>query len=116
MFRSPSWATHARAYYAAEELGLLKTSHEALFKSIHEQGRRINNEDALARFFERQGADKAKFKAAMHSPAVEAKVKRAEKLGREYGLTGVPSLIVDGQYRVLLDNITSFIAGRSKAF
>lgn len=105
---NPSWATHARAYYAAEALGLLKTSHEALFKSIHEQGRRINNEDALARFFERQGADQAEFKAAMRSPAIEAKVKRAEKLGREYGMTGVPSVIVDGQYRVLLDNITGY--------
>ena len=28
---NPSWAMHARAYYAAEELELLKTSHEALF-------------------------------------------------------------------------------------
>lgn len=105
---NPSWATHARAYFAAEELGLLKTSHEALFKTIHEQGRLINSEDALIRFFERQGADKAKFKVAMNSPAVEAKVKRAEKLGREYGLTGVPSLIVDGQYRVLLDHISGY--------
>lgn len=105
---NPSWATHARAYYAAEKLGLLKNTHETLFKSIHEQGRRINSEDALLRFFERQGADREEFKAAMHSSSVEAKVKRAEKLGREYGLTGVPSLVVDGQYRVLLDHIASY--------
>lgn len=105
---NPTWGTYARAYYAAEQLGVLNNSHELLFKSIHEQGRRFTGEDALVRFFVRQGADEAEFKKAMKSPAVMAKVKRAETLGKEYGLTGVPSLIVDGQYRVLMDSIASY--------
>ncbi len=105
---NPAWAIYAKAFYAAESLGVLDKTHEALFKAIHEQGRRIRNEESLVRFFASLGVDEKKFRDALRSGAVEAKVKRAEKLGREYGVTGVPSLIVDGQYRVLLDHVTSY--------
>ena len=105
---NPSWGVFARAFYAAEELGILDKTHETLFKSIHEQGRRITSEDALVRFYVRMGAEEAAFRKAMKSDAVAAKVKRAESLGKQYGMTGVPSLVVDGQYRVLLDNVASY--------
>lgn len=102
------WAIHARAFFAAESLGLHDATHEVLFKALHEQGRRLNTEDALVRFFASEGIDGDKFREKMRSKEVKAKVNMAKSLGKRYGLTGVPSLIVDGQYRVLLDHIKSY--------
>ncbi len=102
------WAIHARAFFAAESLGLHDATHEVLFKALHEQGRRLNTEDALVRFFASEGIDGDKFRKTMRSREVKAKVNMAKSLGKRYGLTGVPSLIVDGQYRVLLDHIKSY--------
>ena len=39
------------------------------------------------------------FKTAFNSFDVDTKVRRAIALTREYGITGVPSLIVNGKYR-----------------
>jgi thiol:disulfide interchange protein DsbA len=105
---NPKWALQARAYYAAEALGLLKDSHEKVFQAIHDQGRNLNSEDALVRFFVSLGADEKAFRDAMNSPAVSAKVSQSERLGQGYGSSGVPSIVVDGQYRVLLDYIGSY--------
>lgn len=106
---NPNWATHARAFYAAEQLGLLELTHENLFKAIHQQNRRIQTEDALVRFFSAAGANPDEFRAAMHNDYTDKKVNLSASLAKRYGLTGVPSLIVDGQYRVLLhDGLKSY--------
>jgi thiol:disulfide interchange protein DsbA len=105
---NPSWGLHAKAFYAAEAIGVLDKVHVPLFQALHEQGRRISSEDALLRFYASQGVDEAKLKAAMGSMAVATKVRRAEKFGSEADLTGVPALIVAGRYRVLSGGVTSY--------
>lgn len=99
---NPAWAIHAKAFYAGEQLGLTEATHENLFKAIHEQGRRVNSEDALVRFFSGAGVNPEDFRAAMNNEETKKKVNLSASLAKRYGLTGVPSLIVDGQYRVLL--------------
>ncbi len=105
---NPSWGVHAKAFYAAEAMGILDEIHEPLFQAIHDQGRRLFSEDALLKFFGSRGIDVAKFKAAMESMAVATKVKRADKLGKEAALTGVPALIVAGRYRVLSGGVRGY--------
>jgi len=105
---NPRWGVHAKAFYAAEAMGILDEIHEPLFQAIHEQGRRLFSEEALLRFFGSRGIDVAKFKAAMESMAVATKLKRADKLGKEANLTGVPALIVAGRYRVLTGGVHSY--------
>ncbi len=106
---NPTWAVHAKAFYAAEQLGLTEATHENLFKAIHQQGRRINTEDALVRFFSAAGVNPDDFRAAMNNDETKKKVNMSASLAKRYGLTGVPSLIVDGQYRVLLyDGLRSY--------
>jgi len=106
---NPTWAVHARAFYAAEQLGLTEATHENLFKAIHQQGRRINTEDALVRFYSAAGVNPDDFRAAMNNDETKKKVNLSASLAKRYGLTGVPSLIVDGQYRVLLyDGLRSY--------
>lgn len=105
---NPAWKLHAKAFYAAEVMGVTDKFHEPLFQTINQQGRKVRNQDALIRFVESQGIDGNQFLEAMNSMAVTAKVARAEQLGRQYGVTGVPALMVGGKYRVLGSGVTSY--------
>jgi thiol:disulfide interchange protein DsbA len=105
---NPSWKLYAKAFYAAEVMGVSEKFHQPLFQTIHQQGRKIKNQDALIRFIESQGIDSKQFLDAMNSMSVTAKVARAEQLGRQYGVTGVPALMVGGKYRVLGGGIASY--------
>ena len=96
---SRGWVPHARAYYAAEVLGVLDTIHAPLFEAIHEDRRRINDEDSLARFFAEHGVSDADFREAYNSFSVDTKTRQAMEASRDYGITGVPSMIVNGRYR-----------------
>ncbi len=105
---NPAWALSARAYYALEALGKAKELHPKIFAAIHEQGRRLNSIDAFARFVASQGVDEQKFRDAMSSLAVQTKTREAIDLTERYRITGVPSLIVNGRYRVLNKAISGY--------
>ncbi len=96
----PSWEVHARFFYAAKALGLLDKLHLKLFDAIHDEKRRLFTEQTLLDFVAEQGVDRKQFAAAMHSFAVDLKVRRAMQLGHRFGVDGTPALIVDGKYRV----------------
>ena len=70
-----------------------------MFDAIHVDKRRIFDEFALMQFATEVGFDADEFKAAYESPTVEAKVKMATLVTRDYGIDGVPSVIVNGKYR-----------------
>ena len=94
-----NWIPHARAYYTAEVLGVLDTIHTPLFEAIHEEGRSIGDEDTLARFFAEHGVAEADFHEAYNSFSVDTKTRQALTASKEYGISGVPSMIVNGRYR-----------------
>ena len=93
-----SWAIHARAYYAAESLGVLNRFHQPLFDAIHVAGKRLNDEAALVAFAASQGIDAGKFRQAMRAFGVDAKVRQALETTRRIGLDGVPALVVNGRF------------------
>ncbi len=104
---NPAWSLHARAFFAAEALGVTDKIHAPLFQALHEQGRRLNTEDALVKFIGTLGVDEAAFKNAMNSMGVEAKLRRSQELGNLFRLTGVPALVVAGRYRVIGNGVVS---------
>jgi thiol:disulfide interchange protein DsbA len=95
----PRWEPHARAYYAAESLGKLDVFHKALFKAMQVQNRVIMTESDLVKFAGEVGIDQEEFRAAYNSFYVEARVRKADEMGRRYGIDGVPALIVNGKFR-----------------
>ncbi|MEM8844045.1 MAG: thiol:disulfide interchange protein DsbA/DsbL [Pseudomonadota bacterium] len=97
---NPRWEQHARAYYALEQMGELEKGHELIFSGLHEQGRALRDVDSMARFLATNGIDEANFRENFNSFAVETKVNRAKELVRDYQITGVPTVIVDGEYKV----------------
>ena len=93
------WEQHARAYYALELMDKLEQGHELLFSGIHEQGRGLHDIDSMARFLAANDIDEAKFRESFASFAVETKINRAKQLIRQYQVTGVPAVIIDGKYK-----------------
>ena len=101
---NPAWALHARAYYTAVSLGLFADGkhefHDAFFDELHKHKKRLNNKDALRKFFARFGISENDFNNTFDSFSVNTKVNRAATLSKRYQLEGVPTIIVNGKYRI----------------
>ena len=94
-----NWEPGARAYYAAEALGVLDQLHPLLFEAFHKK-RKLNTEDELATFFAEHGVDQEAFRKAYKSFQTETQLRRSNQLAQRYGVKGVPAVIVNGQYDV----------------
>lgn len=95
-----SWAPMAKTYYALETLGLLEKLHTPLFDAIHKQ-KVLNPTDEKAAIdwvTKQSGLDKIKVEDAYNSFSTNANLKRAANIFRASGATGVPSLVINGQF------------------
>jgi len=95
-----SWLQLARVFYAAEATGDLEKLHSVLFNAIHVEKRRLDTEEQLLDFISEQGLDRDMFAKTMDSFSVKGKVKKALLASQMSGITGVPSMIVNGKYIV----------------
>ncbi|HBR98327.1 MAG TPA: disulfide bond formation protein DsbA [Gammaproteobacteria bacterium] len=96
---NPAWSNHARAFYAAEILGVLDSFHEPMFKALHEDRKRLHRMEDIAKFAGSLGIDENKFLNTMKSPAVHVKINRARQQAIAMGITGVPAVVVNGKYK-----------------
>ncbi|MEE9327164.1 MAG: thiol:disulfide interchange protein DsbA/DsbL [Cocleimonas sp.] len=98
---NPSWAADAKTYYIAEILDPTgeKDLVTKIFKSIHEQKRRLRTPDAAKRFFVQQGYTEEQVINSANSMAFQAKIKRAQEIGESSQAQSVPTVIINGKYR-----------------
>lgn len=101
------WTPYARAYYAAETLGVLERTHDATFAAIHLErklpvGPNVKAED-LAPFYAKFGVDAKRFTDTYNSFGVDAKVNRARQFVTRAKVDGTPSLVVAGKYTIAVD-------------
>jgi len=96
----PHWEPHARAYFTAQALGVLDKVHKDMFDAMHKEKKRLTSEEELAEFFAAHGVDKKTFRSTFHSFSVDMKVRQAESIPADYGITGVPAIVVDGKYLI----------------
>ena len=98
---NPVWEQNARAYYAVEGMGKMSNAlHEQLFTTIHQKQQQIFDQPSLAKFYSAAGIDAAQFNSAYNSFAVSTKINQSKKMAQQAGLSGVPALVVNGQYLV----------------
>lgn len=95
------WGQLVRAYYALEMTGDLEKLDGPLFRAIHQQHKPLFDEDRLAAWVAEQGGNATKFREAFNSGDVTKKALRAEQLSRDYRVSGVPQLTVNGKYVAL---------------
>ncbi|HVI57887.1 MAG TPA: thiol:disulfide interchange protein DsbA/DsbL [Luteimonas sp.] len=100
-----TWDDYARAFYAAESMGVETKAHDALYQAIHidhtlkgERGR--DSVEDIAGFYGKFGVDPKQFASTMSSFAVNAKTARAKQFAVRSQITGTPSLVIDGKYLV----------------
>lgn len=96
---SAEWLPYARAFYAAKKLGVLDKTHLALFKAKFDQHYPINTLDELADFYAREGVDRAEFLRIATSDEVTQQMKSDLALIQKWGVTGTPTIVVNGKYR-----------------
>lgn len=95
------WDSFARAYFAAEIMGVLGKTHDKVFRAIHvEHTIKTGDLNEIADLYGTMGVDKVKFLATMQSFAVTAKLNRAKQFAQRTGVNGTPTMIVAGKYRV----------------
>lgn len=96
---SSLWGKHAKAYFTAEALGVVDKVHADFFDAIQNKKQRLTSEDELAEFFVAHGVDEMEFREAYHSFLVDSKMRQAKSMAKNYGVTGVPALIINGKYK-----------------
>ncbi len=93
-----NWIPHARAYYAFEALNKTEELHHALMNAIHVKRQKIMTKDQIADFVATQGVDRKEFLDAYNSFSVDSLSRQAAIMTKRYGISGVPSIVVDGRY------------------
>ncbi len=117
-----AWPLFQRAFYAAQALGVAAATHEQLFAAIWETGefplrdprtggirRPLPTLDDAAAFYQKHaGIAPATFLEMARSKQIDDAVKRADMLVEAYRVSGTPSLVVNGRYLVMNENLGSW--------
>lgn len=91
---------HAQIFFTAETLGVLDKIHSVAFNEIHQKQNYLQTQDEVRAMFVAQGVSAEDFDKTWSSFGVTSSVKKAGTKMRDYGVRGVPNLIVNGKYRV----------------
>jgi thiol:disulfide interchange protein DsbA len=116
-----AWPMFQRAYLTAQSLGVAEKAHDAMFEAIWTTGElgisdpqtrrlktRLPTIDDAARFYQRvTGVKAADFVTASKSFGVDLKMRQADSQIVAMQVSGTPTLVVNGKYRVNNENLTS---------
>lgn len=98
MFGRP-WVLHARLYYTAEVLGVLPKVHLQIFEAIHLKKERLLSKSEQRDFMVKNaGVSADNFDKAYDSFIVSTRMNQGDQRVRNFGIDGVPALIVNGKY------------------
>jgi len=108
------WRTFQRAYFAAQALGLVEKTHDAVFDAIWKGGElatmdmTTNRPKALmptivdiSKFYARiAGVSRDAYLAAAQSFSVDASMRQADAQIKAYQVEETPTVIINGKYRL----------------
>ena len=92
--------THARLFYSAKALGIEEKAIPAAFTAIWREGRNLIGNSEVEYFFKGFGIEKERYLSVSNSFGVNNAVKQANNRMRQWAVTGVPTIIVNGKYKV----------------
>ncbi|GAB6069003.1 thiol:disulfide interchange protein DsbA/DsbL [Thiomicrorhabdus hydrogeniphila] len=98
VFNNPNWVFMARVFFTAQELGVVEQSHMPFFNALHRDKKQLFTVEALAKFYSQFGVKESEFISTFKGFKVDQLVRHAGQLTRDYGVEGVPSIIVNGKY------------------
>ena len=90
----------AQTYYTLKAMDLLESLHLPVFEAIHIKRKNLSKPGIMADFLESSGVEPETFAKVFNSFGVRMSLQQAEARGRAYRASGVPTLIVNGKYRI----------------
>jgi thiol:disulfide interchange protein DsbA len=105
---NPKWMVHTKTYYALDLMGKVDEYHKLIFDAMHVQRKKLYTLDSIADYLASKGLDAGAFNDAYNSFAVEMRARKAMQLGRDYNLSGVPMLTVNGKYVISASEAGSY--------
>jgi protein dithiol oxidoreductase (disulfide-forming) len=114
-----AWPMFQRAYLTAQSLGVAEKAHDSMFEAIWTTGelgisdpqtRRLKTKlptiDDAAKFYQRvAGVKAADFVNASKSFGVDLKMRQADSQITAMQVSGTPTLVINGKYRVNNENL-----------
>lgn len=95
-----SWEPYARAYLTFEAMGVTDKTHAPLFNALHNDRKPLRRIEDIADFVATLGVNKGEFVSTAQSFAVNARINQVQTQTRRYQISGTPSLVIDGKYRI----------------
>lgn len=109
-----SFIPQQKLYYTLEAMGKLDTVHRAVFDAIHVGRVRLDKEEAIVDFVEKQGVDRKKFLEVYNSFSVQSKVARVAQMQSHYNIESVPTIAIDGRYITSPSMVGATLRGQSE--
>ncbi len=118
------WPVFQRAFLAAQSLGIVDKTHDAVCDAIWPDGtlaladktshRLLPGEKQptildVGKFYTRFGVKEDVFLSTANSFTVDSAMKRSDGLIRDYQVDGTPTLIVNGKYRVTPESAGGYL-------
>lgn len=110
----PGWVEHAKAYYAAEFLGVKKELHQHLFDNIVTKPKKYGSSDDIKALFTAKGVKAEDYDKVFEASGfrkiskIDEAIKKAQDKIKKLRITGVPALIVNGKYKIGVRDAGSF--------
>ena len=118
---SENWPLFQRAYLTAQSLGIADKTHDEMYKAIWDTGelgiverdgrslkKTLPSIDDAAKFYQRvAGVKAADFVSAAKSFSVDMKMRQADAQIIAMKVSGTPTLVVNGKYRINNENMES---------
>ena len=93
------WNVHGQMFITLEAMKVEHQVRDAVFNSIHKEGKKLTTPEEMAEFLAGQGIDQDAFLKTYNSFGVKGQMEKAKKLAMAYQISGVPVMIVNGKYR-----------------
>ena len=103
-----TWQNHAKAYFTLKQMNLDDDLHVKLFEEIHINSKRLDTRDSLSQFVSNHGYNSKKFEELFDSFGTEIRMNKASRLAREYQISSVPTLVINGKYMTSGSYVSSY--------
>jgi thiol:disulfide interchange protein DsbA len=88
----------AHLYLTLEALGRLDDMHAKVFKAVHVDRIRLNQDAAIVDWVAKNGIDRATFLNAWNSFGVTMRLRQLGKIVSDYKIESAPTLVIDGRW------------------
>ena len=102
------WVLPAQLFYALRSVNKHQELDSAVFDAIHVQRVNLSTARQVVDWVAARGVDRSAFEAALGAFSVKSFVARGDQLAQAARIPGVPTLVIDGRYRVEIDTSRDF--------